>query len=78
MPRESAYDKGSRLLVEGRVIVREASPYGFVCTVRGEGHVYRTAYQFGRWDCSCEARRPTCSHIAAAKRISVNDLPSRR
>lgn len=74
MPRESAHDKASRLLTEGRVIVVEASRYGFVCTVRGEGHLYRTAFQFGSWSCTCQAHRPTCSHIAAAKRISAVDL----
>lgn len=72
--RESAYDKGSRLLAEGRVIVREASRYGFIASVRGEGHVYDTRWQFGTWSCTCAAHQPTCSHIAALKRISAIDI----
>lgn len=74
MPRESAYDKGSRLLTEGRVIVAEVTRYGVVAKVRGEGAVYRTAWQFGTWICTCPAFRPTCSHIAAVKRVTAVDL----
>jgi hypothetical protein len=75
--RESAYDKASRLLAEGRVIVLEANKYGFAASVRGEGHVYCTRWTWGQWQCTCEARRPTCSHIAACRRISAIDLPRR-
>ena len=49
MARESAYDKGSRLLAEGRVIVLEAGKYGIAAHVRGEGHLYVTRYGFGSW-----------------------------
>lgn len=77
MPREGAYGKASRLLVEGRVIVVEASRHGVVAHVRGEGHVYDTRHQFGSWQCSCPAMNPTCSHIAALKRITAVDLHKR-
>lgn len=59
------------------MIVLEAGKYGVVAHVRGEGHQYVTRWQFGRWDCSCEALRPTCSHVAALKRITAVDLPRR-
>ena len=78
MARESAYDKGSRLLAEGRVIVLEAGKYGIAAHVRGEGHLYVTRYGFGSWSCTCQALRPTCSHIAALKRITAIDLKDAR
>lgn len=75
--RESAYAKASRLLAEGRVIVTELAQRGITATVRGEGHVYVTTCHFRVWECTCENPRPTCSHIAALKRISSIDLPER-
>jgi uncharacterized Zn finger protein len=78
VPRESAYDKGSRLLTEARVIVLVAGRGTFAASVRGEGAVYRTRYSLGSWDCTCPAYRPTCSHIAACKRISAVDVERRR
>lgn len=78
MPRESAYDKGSRLLAEGRVIVLEASRHGVAARIRGEGHLYLTRWSFGTWSCTCPNPRPTCSHIAALKRVTAVDIPEAR
>lgn len=78
MPRESAYDKGSRLLAAGALILLEVGRYGVIANVRGEGHLYRTAWQFGTWSCTCPNPRPTCSHIAALKRVTAVDIPEAR
>lgn len=78
MSRENAYDKGSRLLAEGRIVVLECGRYGIAAHVRGEGAVYVTRFGFGSWSCTCPALRPTCSHIAALKRITAVDIREHR
>lgn len=77
MPRENARTKADRLLLEGRVVILEAGRYGVVAKVRGEGHVYRTAWQFGAWSCDCPARTPNCSHLHALRRVTCVDLSGR-
>lgn len=75
--RESAQDKGKRLLVEGRVVVEAAGPGYFAATVRGTGDVHLVEYARGRWTCSCPARL-TCSHRSAAALIAAPDPLVRR
>lgn len=71
--RESAYDKATRYLAEHDHASLEAGRHGIAAKVRGEGHVYVTRW-LGDWTCSCENPRPTCSHIAAVKRVTAVDL----
>lgn len=79
MPRESARDKASRYLVEGRVAILEAGRYGIAAHVRGEGHIYVTRW-FGDWSCTCPHpnRSTHCSHVLACQRVVAIDLPERR
>lgn len=71
MPREDAWSKGRRLLVEGRLIVRSAGPQGIRALCRGDsGEFYRLGYRPGSWycDCPCPSR---CSHLHALMLVTV-------
>lgn len=77
MTRESAADKGKRLLAEGRLVVEIAGPGYFCATVRGTADVHLVEYARGRWTCTCPARL-TCSHRHAAAPIAAPDPLVRR
>lgn len=69
--RESAFDKGRRLLVEGRLIVRRAGPEGISALCRGDsGEMYRLEYQRGGWSCSCPAFG-RCAHLIALQLVTL-------
>jgi hypothetical protein len=74
MPRESARDKATRLLSEGRVIVTRADRDYIEAKIRGEGAIHSTGFLAGRWWCSCPSVGENCSHIWSLKRISAPDL----
>lgn len=74
MPRESARVKADRLLLEGRVVVIEATRYGVIARVRGEGAIHTARFSFGSWNCSCPARTDQCSHLIALRRVVAVDL----
>jgi uncharacterized Zn finger protein len=69
--RESAFDKGRRLLVEGRLVVRSAGSGGIRALCRGDsGEFYRLATDNGSWRCSCPAVG-RCSHLVALQLVTV-------
>jgi uncharacterized Zn finger protein len=70
MTRESAEDKGARLLVEGRLVVTAAGPGHFAAVVRGSGELHDVTFGRDGWCCTCPARS-TCSHLYAAQLIAA-------
>jgi uncharacterized Zn finger protein len=72
--REDARSKGTRLLVEGRVVLTSVRPAEVAATVRGEGTMYQAGWSPSTdWWCTCPARG-TCSHLWALKRVVAVDL----
>ena len=73
MPRESAFAKGRRLLVEGRLVVRQADANQTIALVRGDSsEIYRTEWQRGvGWSCTCPVRTTKCGHLVALRLITV-------
>ncbi len=78
MPRETARQKADRLLIEGRIVILEASRYGVMARIRGEGVIHTARYQFGSWSCTCEVRSGQCSHLIALRRVVAVDLKENR
>ena len=72
MTRESAQDKGARLLTEGRLVVTAAAPGVFAAVVRGSGDLHDVTFGRGGWACTCPARS-TCSHLHAARLVAAPD-----
>lgn len=71
MPRESAFEKGRRYLVEGRLLVRSAGPHGIQAMCRGDsGEFYRVGYERGGWYCGCPALG-RCSHLTALMLVTA-------
>lgn len=81
MPRETAKEKGARLLLEGRVrlLRSESNPHRHVFAVIGDSadtfapEPYRVVRE---WltsslaeSCTCPAMGARCSHIAAARMV---------
>jgi uncharacterized Zn finger protein len=79
VPRESAADKGRRLLVEGRLIVREIRPTGtIIAECRGDsGEVYTLGYNARKraWGCTCQEMKGQCSHLVALQLVTVRRQP---
>lgn len=78
MARESAADKGRRLLVEGRLTVEQAGPaltrFPIQATCRGDsGEVYRLGYDAVRdqWRCTCVEMKGKCSHLVALQLVTI-------
>lgn len=73
--RESAADKGRRLLVEGRLIVREIREDGtIVATCRGDsGEEYSLGYDSTKrqWRCTCAEMKGRCSHLCAVQLVTA-------
>ena len=80
MPRESAFDKAGRYLLEGRIILRHVDRTLVHAVVRGDGALYRTRWEAGARSCSCPHAATTtdCSHVIALKRITAVDLEGAR
>ena len=72
--RETAREKATRYLCEGRVVIVRADFDYIEAKVRGEGALYSVGYLAGKWWCSCPSVGEGCSHIWALKRISAVDL----
>jgi hypothetical protein len=62
---ESLVAKAGRLLVEGRVHVREVHDGELRATVRGDHGTYDVRYDNGRLRCTCPSWRTRCSHAQA-------------
>lgn len=78
MPKESKHDRGSRLLLERRLVVHRADPGGLVVAqCRGDsGAEHRLGWDHRRqeWRCTCEASakfRRECAHLVALKMVVV-------
>jgi hypothetical protein len=68
-PRENAYDKATRLLAEARVTVQSVRSRRVYATVRGTDRIHRVTWGPNGWHCSCDAPKPTCSHVQAVQRV---------
>jgi hypothetical protein len=76
MARESAFDKGRRYLVEGRLTVRRVNKAEVTAWCKGTDRFHRLGWSSDTgWWCSCDAKG-TCSHLLALQ--SVVPLPSGR
>jgi hypothetical protein len=67
MSRENAGEKAKRILVEGRLVIRELDEHGgtVAADCRGDASVHSLGRdERGRWFCSCKARG-RCSHLLA-------------
>ncbi len=69
MPREDARTKSTRLLTEGRLIVRRVSKAEILAWCRGTDRLHRLGWTPGDgWWCNCEAKGP-CSHLLALQSV---------
>jgi uncharacterized Zn finger protein len=65
MPRESAHDKGRRLLAEGRLRVTRVDGRMIHAVCRGDSaQVYQLGHDAGGWTCTCPAMT-RCGHLVA-------------
>lgn len=75
MAREGAPEKARRLLVEGRLVVREIRSSGtIVAECRGDsGQIYALGYDARRkqWRCTCAEMKGRCSHLVALQLVTV-------
>jgi len=72
MPRESAFAKARRLLVEARVTIRRADDRMLGAQVRGDSaRVYVAGFDRGTWYCTCahSAHSTKCSHVLALQLV---------
>lgn len=73
--RESAADKGRRLLTEGRLVVTEIRENGtIVASCRGDsGEVYGLGYDAvaTKWRCTCQEMKGRCSHLVALQLVTI-------
>ena len=77
--RESAADKGRRLLAEGRLTVLHVSDSTverapIVAKCRGDsGEVYDLGYDASKdqWRCTCVEMKGKCSHLVALQLVTV-------
>ena len=71
MARESAYDRGQRLLVEHRLVISHVDEHYIEATCRGDrGETWRLGYRPGQWYCSCPALT-WCAHLYALASVTV-------
>ena len=77
--RESAADKGRRLLTEGRLTLLHVSTSSderapIVATCRGDsGEVYDLGYDAAKqqWRCTCVEMKGKCSHLVALQLVTL-------
>jgi uncharacterized Zn finger protein len=75
--RESAADKGRRLLTEGRLTVLKIHPSGLIhAQCRGDSaEVYDLGYdpERGQWRCTCQEMKGKCSHLVALQLVTLRN-----
>lgn len=59
---------GRRLVLEGRLIVREVTPTFIRATCRDAGDVYSLGFKNGAWWCECR-RVSRCVHLVALQQV---------
>ena len=75
MSREAAFDRGRRLLQEGRLTVTAISARHVSAQVRGDsGVVHLLTADHRGWSCSCPAFRE-CAHLTAMRLVVLQPLP---
>jgi uncharacterized Zn finger protein len=74
--RETAPQKATRLLAEGRVRVLWSTDRAVTARVRGDSGIHDVAWTRlpGRWTCTCACYGQSCSHVLAVKAITVRPL----
>jgi hypothetical protein len=71
VPRETARERGRRLLAEGRLVVRRIDTSEITAVCRGDsGAIHRLGYRSSRWWCECEARTQ-CGHLYALQLVTI-------
>lgn len=70
--RESARDRGRRLVAEARLILRRVDDVEILALCRGDsGRMHELGYHpSGGWWCDCEART-TCGHLVALQLVTI-------
>jgi uncharacterized Zn finger protein len=78
MRRESARDRGRRLLAEGRLNVRRVDVDQIDATRRGNADLpYSLGWQRGTgWHCSCPAYGHACAHLVALRLVILAEPPT--
>lgn len=72
--RESAHDRGRRLIVEGRLVVRRVDDRHVVASCRGDsGQIHTVTADAQGFTCSCPAFR-TCAHLVALKLVVLQPM----
>jgi hypothetical protein len=72
VPREAAFDKARRYLVQGRFLVREVSSSRIEAKIKGDsGAIHSAGYVRGSWYCSCPAVSIDCCHVLGLKLVTV-------
>ncbi len=70
--RKNRRTKALRLLVEGRVGVRVATPERALIYVKGDsGCVRIVEHDASGWQCDCPAARGRCAHVLAAQLVTL-------
>ena len=71
MSRINAFDRGARLVSEGRLLIERVDGNAIDATCRGDtGEIHRLGYRRGSWHCSCPALTQ-CAHLHALWRVVV-------
>ena len=72
MPRETALDRGRRLVVEGRLVLRRVDDLEIRALCRGDsGQMHELGYHpNGGWWCDCPART-RCGHLVSLQLVTV-------
>jgi uncharacterized Zn finger protein len=67
--RESAHDKGRRLLTEGRLRILDINEESVAAHCMGDGaELYRVGFANGAWHCGCPAVG-RCAHLVALQLV---------
>ncbi len=70
--RETATEKGRRLLADGRCQVKFATDADVLATVLGATQLYEVKWSRNTgWACACPELRGRCSHIEAVRTCTM-------
>jgi len=68
--QESKTSKARRLLTSGRVCVVSVDELLVKAFVEGDSGTYTVVCRWDRWECTCPAYGPVCSHIEAVRTVT--------
>lgn len=71
MPRETAFDRGRRMILEGRLVIDRVNDREVRAHIRGDsGEVHEVGYTRGGFHCSCPCRG-RCGHLVALMLVTL-------